>query len=89
MSGAQAGGRLAATAARPQGRLSRFAERFILTYQQRVSPMLGARCRFEPSCSQYGLESFRRYGFLKATGKTLWRLARCNPFNGGPRLDPP
>ena len=78
-----------AATARPSGRLSRFAERFIVTYQQRVSPMLGARCRFEPSCSQYGLEAYRRYGFLKATAKTVWRLARCNPFNGGSRLDPP
>jgi len=78
-----------AATARPPGRLSRFAERFIVTYQQRVSPMLGARCRFEPSCSQYGLEAYRRYGFLKATAKTAWRLVRCNPFNGGPRLDPP
>jgi putative membrane protein insertion efficiency factor len=68
---------------------SRFAERFIETYKQRVSPQLGARCRFEPSCSAYGLEAYRRYGFLKATGKTAWRLMRCNPWNKGPKFDPP
>lgn len=75
--------------ARRRSPFSRFAERFIETYKQRVSPQLGARCRFEPSCSQYGLEAYRRYGFLKATGKTAWRLVRCNPWNKGPRVDPP
>ena len=70
-------------------RLSRFAERFIATYKARVSPRLGARCRFEPSCSTYGLEAYRRYGFLKATAKTAWRVVRCNPLNGGPRIDNP
>ncbi len=68
---------------------SRLAERFIETYQRRVSADLGARCRFEPSCSSYGLEAYRKYGFLKATAKTAWRLLRCNPWNKGPRLDPP
>ncbi len=75
--------------ARKPSSSSRFAERFIETYQQRVSPQLGARCRFEPSCSQYGLVAFRRYGFVQATAKTVWRLLRCNPWNKGPRLDPP
>ena len=75
--------------ARKPSPFSRFAERFIETYQQRVSAQLGAHCRFEPSCSQYGLEAYRRYGFLKATGKTAWRLVRCNPWNKGPRFDPP
>ena len=55
----------------------------------RVSPQLGARCRFKPSCSEYGLQAYRRYGFLKATGKTVWRLLRCNPWNKGERFDPP
>ena len=75
--------------ARPTSRPSRFAERFILTYKERVSPGLAAQCRFEPSCSEYGLEAFRRYGFLKATAKTTWRLLRCNPWTKGPRTDPP
>ncbi len=75
--------------ARKRSPFSRFALRFIETYQQRVSPGLGARCRFQPSCSGYGLEAFRRYHFLKATAKTVWRLVRCNPWNKGSRLDPP
>jgi len=68
---------------------SRFAVRFIETYRLRVGPGLGARCRFEPSCSSYGLEAYQRYGFWKALAKTLWRLVRCNPWNKGPRVDPP
>jgi putative membrane protein insertion efficiency factor len=69
---------------------SRFAERVILTYRARVSSSLGTRCRFVPSCSEYGLESYRRNGFVKATGKTVWRLLRCNPLNGGGmKHDPP
>ncbi len=59
---------------------SRFAIRFIETYRERVSHRLRARCRFVPGCSEYGLEAYRRYGFVTATLKTLWRLARCNPF---------
>ncbi|HEU4758821.1 MAG TPA: membrane protein insertion efficiency factor YidD [Dehalococcoidia bacterium] len=69
---------------------SRFAVRFIETYQGAVSPMLGSgKCRFQPTCSHYGLETYRTHGFLKATAKTAWRLLRCNPWNRGPRLDPP
>jgi uncharacterized protein len=75
--------------ARRRSAPSRFAERFILTYKERVSPRRASRCRFEPTCFQYGLESFRRYGFLRASAKTAWRLLRCNPFNRGERLDSP
>lgn len=66
--------------ARGTSAFSRFAERFILTYKRRVSPRLGAHCRFEPSCSEYGLAAYRRYGFVRATAKTLWRIVRCNPL---------
>ena len=78
------------TAAEKLSPASRFAERFILMYRERVSPKLGSRCRYVPSCSEYGLESYRRYGFVRATGKTVWRLLRCNPLNpGGMKHDPP
>jgi len=68
---------------------SRFAVRFIETYRLRVATRLSARCRFEPSCSSYGLEAYQRYGFWKASLKTAWRLVRCNPWNKRPRFDPP
>jgi putative membrane protein insertion efficiency factor len=75
--------------ARKPSAFSRFAERFIETYQQRVTHRLASHCPFQPTCTQYGLEAYRRYGFLKATAKFVWRLARCNPWNKGSRLDPP
>jgi len=59
---------------------ARFAIAYIEAYRARVAPRFRARCRFEPSCSAYGLEAYRRYGFLRATAKTLWRLLRCHPF---------
>lgn len=70
---------------------SRFAVRFIETYQRSVSGRLGGGgCRFQPSCSNYGLEAYRRYAFVKATRKTAWRLLRCNPLNrGAMKHDPP
>ena len=69
---------------------SHFAVRFLETYQRKVSHRLGyGKCRFQPTCSNYGLEAYRRYGFLKATAKMIWRLLRCNPWNRGSRLDPP
>ncbi len=76
--------------ARPPSPPSRFAVRFLETYQQRVSARLGSgKCRFQPTCSHYGLEAYHKYGFLKATAKMLWRILRCNRWNKGPTADPP
>ena len=69
--------------------LSRFAIRFIETYRERVGHRLPSRCRFQPTCSQYGLEAYRKYAFVKATRKTIWRIARCNRWYRGPAVDPP
>ncbi len=59
------------------------ALRAIQLYQREVSPGLAARCRFQPTCSHYGYEAIERHGLLKGCLLTLWRLARCNPFNRG------
>ena len=55
----------------------------IYIYRYTLSPLLGPKCRFYPSCSEYGLESFKKYGFFKAFGKTVVRLSKCHPFNPG------
>nr|WP_320133701.1 membrane protein insertion efficiency factor YidD [uncultured Holophaga sp.] len=55
----------------------------IRVYQLTLSPVLPSRCRFTPTCSQYGLEAIRRYGTLKGTALTSWRVLRCNPFCKG------
>ncbi|HLD44211.1 MAG TPA: membrane protein insertion efficiency factor YidD [bacterium] len=56
---------------------------FIRGYQICVSPILPNVCRFEPSCSAYALECFRRFSFFKALRLTLKRLLRCHPFCAG------
>jgi putative membrane protein insertion efficiency factor len=68
---------------------SRLAVRFIETYRERVRHRLPSRCRFQPTCSEYGIEAYSTYGFVKATRKTLWRIVRCNRWNHGPAVDPP
>lgn len=68
---------------------SRFAVRFIETYQARVSGRLDVRCHFEPTCSEYGLACYRRYSFARATVRTLRRIGRCRRSSTAPRFDPP
>lgn len=59
----------------------------IRAYQLAVSPLLGPRCRFYPSCSSYALEAVRVRGPLVGTVLAGWRLLRCHPWNAG-GLDP-
>ncbi|MBR7164921.1 MAG: membrane protein insertion efficiency factor YidD [Clostridia bacterium] len=56
---------------------------FISLYQKFISPMIGPRCRFMPSCSHYSIEAYRKHGFFKGTVLTVWRILRCNPFGKG------
>ncbi|MDB5253350.1 MAG: hypothetical protein JWP27_2519 [Flaviaesturariibacter sp.] len=59
----------------------------IRLYQKLISPLLGPQCRFTPTCSQYGLEAFRKYGLLKGFWLTVRRIGRCHPW-GGKGYDP-
>ena len=59
----------------------------IRAYQLLVSPLLGPRCRFYPSCSTYAVEALRVHGPLRGTWLTARRLLRCHPWNPG-GLDP-
>lgn len=52
-------------------------------YQYVLSPLLGPRCRFYPSCSHYAIEALQRHGFWRGSGLTLWRLLRCHPWQPG------
>lgn len=52
-------------------------------YQKKISPHLGDRCKFYPTCSQYALEAIGKYGALKGTGMAIWRILRCNPLSRG------
>ncbi len=60
---------------------------FFRFYQLIISPLLGPRCRFYPSCSYYAVEAIETHGALKGSLLTLKRLSKCHPFcEGG--LDP-
>jgi putative membrane protein insertion efficiency factor len=63
--------------------LDRLLQGLIRGYQLLVSPVLGNRCRFEPSCSRYASEAIRRYGSLKGSWLAIRRIARCHPFCDG------
>ena len=52
-------------------------------YQRLLSPLLGPRCRFFPSCSQYALEAIERHGAYHGGALACGRLLRCHPLNPG------
>ncbi|GAB7088764.1 membrane protein insertion efficiency factor YidD [Marinifilum fragile] len=57
--------------------------RMLRMYQKYLSPKLGNKCVFDPSCSRYSEMAFRKYGFRKGILLTVNRLKRCRPENGG------
>ncbi len=59
----------------------------IRIYQVTLSPWLGNSCRYTPTCSNYGIEAIRKYGFFKGGWLTFKRILSCNPW-GGSGYDP-
>lgn len=55
----------------------------IHAYRALVSPLLGQRCKYHPSCSQYALDALREVGILRGIVLAGWRLLRCNPWSRG------
>ena len=64
-----------------------FAKSLLLGYRWFISPVLGPRCRYWPSCSEYGLEAIERHGTLAGTKLAAKRLLRCHPW-GSSGYDP-
>jgi putative membrane protein insertion efficiency factor len=56
-------------------------------YKYFISPLLGNRCRFYPSCSSYSLEALQLHGAIIGSYLTLKRLLKCHPFHEG-GIDP-
>lgn len=57
--------------------------RTIGVYQAAVSPLLGARCRFYPSCSRYAQEAIATHGLVRGGWLGVRRVGRCHPWNAG------
>ena len=55
----------------------------IQVYRYALSPFLGQRCRFHPSCSAYAAEALTRHGLLRGTWLAIKRVFRCHPFHPG------
>lgn len=56
-------------------------------YQLAISPYFPARCRYQPTCSAYAIESLGKHGALKGGWLALKRIGRCHPW-GGSGFDP-
>jgi putative membrane protein insertion efficiency factor len=52
-------------------------------YQLAISPLLGPRCRFYPSCSHYAIEAIETHGALHGMWLTIKRISRCHPWHEG------
>jgi putative membrane protein insertion efficiency factor len=52
-------------------------------YQLAVRPLLGANCRFYPSCSDYAREAIERHGAAKGSWLATKRIAKCHPYHPG------
>lgn len=59
----------------------------ILFYRAAISPLFPSCCRFYPTCSEYGLKAFEKYGFKKGLKLTVRRLKKCHPW-GSHGYDP-
>ena len=60
--------------------------RMIIFYKKHISFYLekgGIKCKFYPTCSEYAVQAYKKYGFFKATIYTIKRITRCNPFSKG------
>lgn len=69
-----------AARAGPAGRLLAAA---VVLYQQLISPLLPASCRYYPTCSQYAREAILLHGVKRGTRLALRRILRCHPWRRG------
>ncbi|CAK0772143.1 putative membrane protein insertion efficiency factor [Gammaproteobacteria bacterium] len=63
--------------------MQKFLILLVQGYRYLLSPLLGSRCRFYPTCSQYALEALERHGARWGVWLTLRRLSRCHPWRPG------
>lgn len=63
--------------------LTKFFCFLVRAYQVLISPLLPKCCRFEPTCSNYALEAFKKHGPFKGLYLTIKRIIKCNPYHEG------
>jgi putative membrane protein insertion efficiency factor len=63
--------------------IDRFLIQALRQYKRWVSPLLGPRCRFAPTCSEYAMEAIARFGAVRGGWLAARRIARCHPFHPG------
>lgn len=63
--------------------IKRFLLGSLSFYQRFISPFLGQRCRFYPSCSAYAKEAINQHGIIKGIALATHRLLRCHPLSKG------
>ena len=59
----------------------------IKIYQLIISPIMGPKCRFTPTCSHYAAEALKKHGVFKGIWLSIKRISRCHPW-GGQGYDP-
>jgi putative membrane protein insertion efficiency factor len=59
----------------------------IKLYQWVISPMIGPKCRFTPTCSSYAIQALQKHGLIKGLWLAVKRISRCHPW-GGSGWDP-
>lgn len=52
-------------------------------YRKHISPLKPPTCKFYPTCSEYGITAIERFGVVKGSLLTLWRIIRCSPLTSG------
>ncbi|MBT2207008.1 MULTISPECIES: membrane protein insertion efficiency factor YidD [Actinomadura] len=65
------------------GPVARVLILLVRAYRRFLSPLLGQQCRFQPTCSAYGLEALQTHGAPRGTWLIVRRIGRCHPFHPG------
>ena len=55
----------------------------VRVYRRAISPLLGPRCKYHPTCSAYAMQAVEEYGILRGSLLAGWRILRCNPWSHG------
>ncbi|MCQ2486868.1 MAG: membrane protein insertion efficiency factor YidD [Clostridia bacterium] len=63
--------------------MKNFLLAIIRFYRKHISPHTPPSCKFQPTCSEYGLVAIERFGAFKGSLLTLWRIIRCSPLTSG------